>query len=67
MKEPYDSGKHGRCLVHNSNTHTTSKCRVYADKSSEEKVEPLKIKRACLFLLKIGHCQLIAHCRRNEW
>ena len=37
IKEPGYSGKAPRCLVHNSNTHTTSDCRVYAEKTPEEK------------------------------
>lgn len=65
IKEPYDSGKHGRCIVHNRNTHTISNCQVYAEKSSEEKVEPLKIKRAYLFLLKIGHLSVDCTLRKK--
>ena len=35
IKEPDYSGNFPRCLVHNSNTHTTSNCQVYTEKSSE--------------------------------
>lgn len=53
-----------RCLVHSSNGHNTTECRVYQDMAPEAKVQLIKEKRACWSCLKIGHRSI--DCRQRK-
>ena len=63
-----------RCIVHDSNTHTTVNCRAYLEKTPVEKIELIKSKRACWSCLKVGHrsadckirkkCSLDSNCNK---
>ena len=59
-------GKASRCLIHNSSTHDTADCRVFQEKSPENKILFVKEKRACWSCLKSGHrsanCKLRGRC-----
>ena len=58
--------KASRCLIHNSSTHDTADCRVFQEKSPENKILFVKEKRACWSCLKSGHrsvnCKLRGRC-----
>ncbi len=58
--------KASRCLVHNSSTHDTGDCRVFQEKSPENKILFVKEKRACWSCLKSGHrsvnCKSCGRC-----
>lgn len=57
--------KVSRCLIHNSGTHSTDDCRVYQDKTPEEKVRLLKEKRGCWSCLKSGHRSIDCKARKR--
>ena len=61
----YGQSRQLRCIIHSSNNHSTSDCRVY-DKLPEQMVQFIKDKRACYSCLKIGHrssnCKLHKKC-----
>ena len=53
------------CLVHSSSTHSTVDCRVFQEKSPEDKIRFVKEKRACGSCLKSCHRSM--SCRLREW
>ena len=52
------------CLVHSLSTHSTADCRVFQEKSPEDKIRLVKEKRACWSCLKSGHRSM--SCRLRE-
>lgn len=54
-----------RCLIHNSNNHITADCRVFHEKTPEEKIQLLKEKRACWSCLKSGHRSVDCRSRKR--
>ena len=62
----YGQSRQPRCIIHTSNNHSTSDCRVYHDKPPEQKIQFIKEKRACYSCLKIDHkssdCKLCKKC-----
>ena len=50
------TARNPRCLVHGSNTNTTTNCRAYAEKNSSRKGGVTQIKKGMLVMLKRNRC-----------
>ena len=62
----HEENKALNCLIHNSNTHSTADCRVFQEKTPEDKIRLVKEKRACWSCSESGHrsrnCKLRERC-----